>query len=164
MTTRAKLRRLLTTYPKADYIIDTIQISHSKFSKVYYFTREVGGLTATIESGQVVDFEGINFEYDLYSAKSDLDKNFSFTLSDLNNQLDDELDRIPLDDSEKIAVIYRNYNASDLSGVGELFVLEAINVSQEKGRFTVTAGAPQLNWAKTGITYNYDSFPTLRAL
>lgn len=164
MTTQEKLRLLLTTYPKGDYIIETLEIYHSKFSQRYYFTREVGGLTAYLETGQQVTFEPINFEADLYSSKSDLDKNLSFTLSDLNNQLDDELDRIPLNDEEKIAVIYRNYNASDLSDVGDIYKLEAVNVSQEKGTFTISAGAPQLNWSKTGIIYDYDTFPTLRAL
>ncbi len=164
MTTQEKLRILLTTYPSQDYIIDTLEISHPEFSQSYYFTREAGGLTATTEAGQTVTFQGVNYEYDLYSSKSDLDKNFSFTLADLENKLDDELDRIGLNNDEKIRVIYRDFNASDLSAPGDVFRLEAVNVSQEKGTFTIVAGAPQLNWSKTGIIYDYDTFPTLRAL
>lgn len=165
MTTEEKLRVLLTTYPQGDYIIETIEISHSKFNQVFRFTREPDGVNAWIETGATVFFEGANFEPKLNSTKSDLDQNFSFTISDIENQLDDNLELIPLDDDEKISIIYRAYNASDLSGIGDgPYRLEAINVAQEKGIFTVTAGAPQLNWSKTGIIYDYDTFPMLRAL
>ncbi len=165
MTTQEKLRALLTTYPQDDFIIETLELSHSLFSQRFLFTTQPNGLTANLETGEQVTFQAINFEAQLYSTKSDLDKNLSFSLSDLDNRLDDELDRIPLNEvDEKIAVIYRNYNASDLTDVGDIFKLEALNVSQTKGAFTIQAGAPQLNWARTGIIYDYGTFLPLRAL
>lgn len=165
MTVEEKLRELLTTYPIGQYSIDTIEISHSLFSQTYYFTREPLGITATLETAVEVDFTGANIEIQLNSRKSDLDQNFSFTFSDIENQLDDELDRIPFDDSEKISMVYRGYLNTDLTEPAQGPVnLEVITVSQEKGGFTVEAGAPQLNWSETGIIYNYVDFPTLRAL
>ena len=165
MSTKEKLRVLLTTYPQGDYIIETIEISHSLFNQVFRFTREPDGINAWIETGQTVFFEGTNFDLRLNSTKSDLDQNIGITISDIENKLDDNLDLIPLDNDEKISVIYRAYNASDLTGIGDgPYRLEAVNVAQEKGLFTVTAGAPQLNWSKTGIIYDYDTFPMLRAL
>ena len=94
MSTKEKLRVLLTTYPAGDHIIETIEISHSKFNQVFRYTREPEGVNAWIETGQTVFFEGANFEPRLNSTKSDLDQNFSFTISDLKNKLDDNLDLI----------------------------------------------------------------------
>ncbi len=166
--TEIKLRELLTTYPKGLYLIDTLEISHSLFSQRYFFTREPGGITATItnknQTTESADFVGTNFEPVLNQKKSDLDSDFSFTLADPDNILDDELDKIPLNDLEKIEVIYRSYNSDDFTAEGDLYYLEALSVNQEKGVFTVNCGAPQLNWNQTGIRYDYDVFPMLRAL
>ena len=165
MTLEDELRVLLNTYPVGEYMIETIEISHSLFSKVYYLTREPAGITATLENASIVEFIGTNIDIKLNSTKSDLDQNFSFSMPDLSNTLDDELDRIPLSDSEQITVKYRIYISSDLSGPAQGPInLEALSVSQEKGVFTIAAGAPQLNWNKTGIIYDYDTFPMLRAL
>lgn len=159
------LRVLLSTYPAGEYLIDTIEISHQLMSKTYYLTRDPAGLTAFIEGAVSKTFTGTNIEMTLNSTKSDLDQNFSFTISDLENVLDDEMDNIPLDNTEDIKLTYRGFLSSDLSEPAQgPVVLEAISVSQEKGAFTVVAGAPQLNWNKTGVIYSYDNWPMLRAV
>lgn len=167
-TPEEKLRELYTTYPKGLYQIDTIELSHSLFTQRYFFTRETGGITATITnenlSTEVVAFEGVNIDMVLNQKKSDLDSNFSFTFADPENILDDELDLIPLDNTEKIKCVYRSYNSDDFSSEGELHRLEVVSVNQQKGKFTIDVGVPQLNWQKTGIRYDYDVFPMLRAL
>ncbi len=160
-----ELRKLLTTYQQGEYIIQTLEISHPSFNNVFRLCREPVGITATIETGESVFFEPANFAADLNSTKSDLDQNFSFTISDLQNALDDNLDLIALDDDRKISVIYRAYKSSDLTGIGDgPYKLEAIDVAQDLGVFTVTAGAPQLNLSQTGETYNYDVYKMLLAL
>lgn len=164
-----KLRELYTTYPAGKYQVDTLEISHSLFTERFFFTREPFGLTdvtiTNVGGGtEQVDFVGANFEPVLNQKKSDLDSNFAFTLADPENRLDDELDLIPLDNTEKISVVYRSYNSDDLTGEGELFRLEVLNVNQQKGVFTIDCGVPQLNWQQTGIRYEYDVFPMLRAL
>ena len=165
MSLEDDLRVLLNTYPAGEYIIETIEISHPLFSKIYYLTREPLGITATLETDEVVNFDGTNIDIQLNSTKSDLDQNYSFTIPDLSNQLDDELDRIPLDNSDEISLKYRVYINTDLTGPAQGPInLNVLNVSQEKGAFTIAAGAPQLNWNKTGIIYDYDAFPMLRAL
>ncbi len=167
-TPAEKLRILYTTYPKGRYQIDTIEISHGLFSQRFFFTREPFGITATITNANLttesVDFVGTNFEPVLNKKKSDLDSDFAFTLADPDNLLDDELDLIPLDDDEKIVCVYRSYNDDDLTSEGELHRLEVLSVSQDKGVFTIQTGLPQLNWRQTGIRYEYDVFPMLRAL
>jgi len=165
MSIEDDLRELLVTYPSGDYMIEAIEISHSLFSQTYYLTIEPLGITATLETAATVDFTGTNIEITRNSTKSDLDQNYSFTIPDLDNVLDDEMGRIPFSDSEDISVKYRAYLASDLTepAMGPVN-LQVVGVNQEKGVFTITAGAPQLNWNKTGIIYDYDTWPMLRAL
>ena len=167
MSTADKLRILLASYPVGKYQIDTLEITHSLFSQRFLFTREPGGLTATLTnadgSTEEVTFTGVNFEPVLNRRKSDLDSNFAFTLADPDNQLDDELDNIPLSNTEKIKITYRAYFSDDLSSEAELHRLDVLRVNQEKGVFTVECGLPQLNYQKTGIVYDYDRFPPLRA-
>ena len=165
MSEEEEFRKLLTTYKQREYIIETLEISHPSFNNVFRLCREPLGITATIETGESVFFEPANFAADLNSTKSDLDQNFSFTISDLQNALDDNLDLIALDDDRKISIIYRAYKSTNLTGIGDgPYQLEAIDVAQDLGVFTVTAGAPQLNWSQTGIIYDYETFPMLRAL
>ena len=164
MTLEEKLKVILATYPVGKYTIDTLEIYHSMFTKRYLFTREPEGLTAQIENGDTVNFLPTNFEPVLNSTKNDLDTVFQFTLPDPNNLLDNELEILPLDNSEPILVFYRAYISDDLSYPAEFYRLQVLNVSQEKGIFTFEAGAAQLNWKRTGEIYSYDRFPMLRAI
>lgn len=158
MTQREDLRVLLNTYEQGDYIIETVEILG------YAFTKEPGGILATLENGRERYFEPANFQSNLNSQKADLDQNFSFTFSDVDNLLDDELDKIPLD-SGSFTLTYRTYNSFDLSEPSDgPYLLSVIDVSQELGVFTIQAAAPQLNWSETGEIYSFDVFPMLLAL
>lgn len=163
-TTAERLKQMMIHYPRGQYSIDTLEISHSQMSKVYYLTREPMGITANLESGVQVDFTPTQINLSLAHTKQNLDQNFSFTLPDVTNELDDEMDRIDLSSSEPISLIYRSYINIDLSEPAVIFKLQILSITQEKGIFTIQAGAPQFNWDQTGIIYSYDQFPMLRAL
>jgi len=165
MTLEDELRVLLTTYPEGQFLIETLEISHSLFTQTFYFMRGRPGITATLETGQVVNFEPSDIDIQLNSTKSDLDEDFSFTLPDLDNILDDQLSLIPHSNKEKILAKYRVYINDDLTAPAQGPInLEALTISQEKGVFTISAGAPQLNWNKTGKIYDFETFPMMRAL
>lgn len=164
MSTADDLRLMLVQYPSGEYSIDTLEISHPLISQTYYLTREPEGITATLEDTSIVNFDGTQIQLEMNSTKDDLDQNFQFTFPDLDNVLDDELSLIPYDNETPITIIYRSYISSDLSYPAIKYELEVLDVSQKKGAFTITCGVSQLNWRQTGITYNYDDFPMLRAL
>lgn len=165
MGVKEDLEKIFSTYPDGEYPFDTLEISHSEFSTTYYLTREPAGVVVDTEVASGVFFEGVNMDIGLNNNKSDLDKVLSFTIPDVDNILDDELARIPLDSKEPIKCIYRAYNNTNLTepSFGPLS-LDAVDVSQEKGRFTILASASLLNWNTTGLRYDYDKFPPLRAL
>jgi hypothetical protein len=164
MAIEDEFRDMLNTYPVGEYMIETIEVSHSLFSQTYYLTREPEGISANIEGGALIAFAGTNIEIELNAIKSDLDQDYSFTLPDLSNQLDDELDNIPLDDTESIIIKYRLFMSSDLTEPAQgVITLSVFDISQEKGIFTAVAGIKQMNWNKTGEIYDYDTVPMLRA-
>jgi len=163
-TTADKLREMLISFPKGQYRIETLEIYHPLMSQTYYLTREPFGITATLENGDSVNFIGTSILMELAQTKEDLDQNFKFSLPDLNNTIDDELDRIPYDDQTPILVTYRQYISTDLSYPAIKYVLNVTGVSQSKGTCTLSCGVSQLNWRRTGITYNLQDFPMLRAI
>lgn len=153
------LRQILTTYPKGVYVIDTLTISHSDISKTYYLTLEPEGI--------VIDgifYEPANFDVSLNTEKSDLDEIYTFTISDPENKLDDELDLIPLNTNENISIVYKAFNSDDLSEPSRVENTEVISVSQEKGRFSAVCGYRRLNDRRTGVEQDYDLFPMLKAV
>lgn len=165
MSTESLLREMLNTYPRGSFSVDTLSIHHPLISQSYYFTREPAGLIAYLEDEVTqVTYVGTQIQLQLQQTKEDLDQNFSFTFPDIDNKLDDELDNIPLSDTTPIQVIYRSYVNTDLSSPSVKYDLEVVDISQAKGAFTLTCGVSQMNWNRTGITYNFDDFPMLRAL
>lgn len=164
MSTADELRAMLVSYPNGEYSIDTLEISHPLMSQSYFLTREPEGITATLETAVVQVFTGTQINLELNATKDDLDQNFQFTFPDLDNVLDTEMTRIPFDDTTPITVIYRAYISSNLTAPAEVYPLEVLDISQQKGAFTLACGVSQLNWRQTGITYNFDDFPMLRAL
>ncbi len=71
MSVEDDLREYLTSYNAGIVYFETIEIYHPLFSKKYYLTREPLGITATLENGQQVFFEGANIEIALNSTKSE---------------------------------------------------------------------------------------------
>lgn len=164
MAASDELKALLVAYPRGEYSIDTLQISHPLISQSYFLTREPEGITAILETSVSQVFVGTQINLQLNSTKDDLDQNFQFTFPDLDNVLDDEMARIPYDNQTPIAVTYRQYVSTNLTEPAIVYELEVIDISQKKGAFTMSCGVSQLNWRQTGIIYSFDQFPMLRAL
>jgi len=163
-TTAEMLKSMLIAYPKGEYAIETLEIYHPLMSQRYYLTREPFGITATTENGDSVVFTGTAINMQLNQTKEDLDQNFTFTFPDLNNTIDDELDRIPYEDQTPIEVVYRQYINTDLTYPAIVYNLNVNSVTQTKGVCALGCGVSQLNWKRTGITYNLTDFPMLKAI
>jgi hypothetical protein len=162
MATEADLRELLTTYESGVYVIDTLTISHSQLSKTYYLTLEPDGITIDSQL-----YEAANFSAALNTEKSDLDEMYTFTIQDIDNVLDDELDLIDLDTTENISCVYKAWLSDDI-GTGAVPArtesLDVLDVSQKLGAFTISCGYKRLNFRRTGVEMDYNLFPMLRAL
>lgn len=124
----------------------------------------VGGLAITLETGAIVVPEPANFSAKLAGTPAHLDQEFSFTLStvDIEDQFRAELDRIPIDTQEKIALTYREYLSDDLAYPTTVAVLQVESLSFERGAATISAVSPRLNITRTGELYSPRDIPMLR--
>lgn len=157
-------RKLLASQPENETYYECVTLSHSLYSKTYYLVIDSQPLTATTPAGEVVVFGPASISATNPQNSNDLDQTVSFTISDIENILDSELDRIPLGNQESPIAAYSIYHSDFLDSPVEYTEYTVKSVPQKKGVFTIKAGAPDLNSDETGEIYDLDRFPPLRSV
>jgi hypothetical protein len=155
---------LLNSQPENERQFETLILSHSKFSQTFYLVFDSVPLTAKLSGGETVTFQPANVSSTNAQNSNDLDQTASFTISDLDNVLDDELDLIPLGDTESPVAGFGIYTTGFLDAPADFVEYTVKSIPQKKGAFTLMCGAPDLNNDETGEVYDLDRFPTLRGL
>ncbi len=161
MTEFEQYEVLLNSQPENETFFETIFISHSKISATKYFVFNSASLTAKLTTGETVTFLPANISSTNAQNNNDLDQQASFTITDENNELDDELDRIPLGDTEDIIVGYGVYVSTALDAPAEFIEYTVKSIPQKLGAFTMQCGAPNLNSNETGEVFSFSRFPML---
>lgn len=153
------LKTFLASAPQTLHAIQTLQISHSDMSQVWHLWREpyagtAGGNTMT----------PCNFEIKLAGSPGHLDQKFDIKLGlvDIEDTFRAELDSIPVDTTEKIVIVYREYLSNDLVNAQATATLQVENISYVKGAAAISAVSPRLNVTRTGDLYAPRDIPMLR--
>ena len=165
MTLASDYAEFLATAPEGKIIYETVEIYHPELSQTYYFVNGPVALTADDENGVSRTFEPANMGATRPAVTDDLDQLISFTIGDLDNLLDDEMDRIDVGDETDPIVTLRVYHSDHLDAPAEgpyAFNLE--DIAQTPGVFTIQSGAPRLNTSDTGESYYMTDFPMLRGV
>lgn len=157
-------KRKLASNPEGKRYHRTLSLSHSLLSKTYNFVIDNAQLVADDEDGNEITYEPAAILESTPFQSNDLSQDASYTLSDVRNILDSELDRIPLDNEEALILTFRGYHSDYLGSPVEVFKYNANSIAQNKGSFTVRAGVPDLNSDQTGQLYDLDTFPMMRSL
>lgn len=154
----------LLNSPDGERHIEVVTISHSKLSKTYHITPTPEPVAVTFETGGDVVPMPVNLTVEKSQSRGDLDEQFNFNISDIDGTLNDEADRIPLDDEEPLVVTYRGFMVSDTSAPCEgPFFLEGVSMTKSTdGTVTIAAQSPSLVVNRTGELYTYERFPMLR--
>jgi len=164
-TVEAAYRRKLASNPEGEMDFITVQITHPLLSRPYYIVKGTSPLTATLETGQTVTFEPSPMDAKNPANNNDMDQQAAFTLPDVDNQLDEEMSRIPLDNQEWPEFTFRAYVSTDLSYPCKGPVTYDLqSLSQSKGVFTADVGVPRLNERSTGILMTPTEIPILRGV
>lgn len=147
--------------------LDTLEISHPAFSRVYRLVRNAPfGLDAKLEDGTDVHFEYCPLRIRDSGERSTLDYGLSVDLGDLGEIIPDELERARAADQMRIrpTVKYRVYRGDKLDKpmLGPIR-LEAPQISRTREGASFDAVAPSLNLNRTGEFYTVDRFPMLLA-
>lgn len=158
-------KRKLASNPDGQMDFDTVEISDPYFSKRYLLVVGTSDLTATLETGETVTFEGIPMEVGEGGNNNDTDQQASFTLPDVGNLLDDETARLPLDYEGAPVFIFRSFVSTDLSYPARGPVTYDLQtLTQSKGVFTAGVGVPRLNERQTGLLMTPEEIPLLRGV
>jgi hypothetical protein len=159
----SRLRVFLASAPQRIWPIQTIQISHSALTKTYHLWREPYPGQTMADSG-MVDMQPCNIEIKLAGSEGHLDQKFdiSLGLADIEDEFREQLDRIPVDTTEKIRIVYREFLSDDLAGAQATAVLQAESISYAIGAAHISAVSPRLNMSRTGELYAPKEIPMLR--
>ena len=155
----SRLRVFFASAPQTIHPIQCLRISHSDMSRVWSIWREpyvgtAGGFEMT----------PVNFEVKLAGSTGHLDQKFDIRLGlvDIENEFRNELDSIPVDTQEKIAVVYLEYLSDDLVNAQATATLQVETISYVKGAANISAVSPRLNISRTGELYAPKDIPMLR--
>lgn len=166
MTMSAELRKLLLNRPRGKALIETIELSHSLFSKTYYLVRNYapgGTVSAKLETGVTVTYEYVPATIKWASSTTNMDQSHKITIQDCNQIIQAEEARIPYDNTERIQCKLRTYISDDLTTVADgPYELEIYDISYDKKGATFTAKPPNTNETGSGERYTIDRFPCLR--
>lgn len=161
----AAYRRKLASNPDGEMDYITLEITHPLLSKRWLLVRGTSDLTATLETGETVTFEATPMDAKNAANNNDMDQTASFSLPDVLNILDEEMDRIPYSNTELPKFTFRRYVGTDLSFPCDgPVVYELQTLTQEKGVFTAETGTPMLNQRQTGILMTPEEIPLLRGV
>jgi len=161
-----RLRRFLASAPQAVWPIQTLEISHSAMSRVFYLWREPYPGEVMTEQGARVTMMPCNIETTLAGSQGHLDQKFDIRLGLIEvaeqDQFQEAMDRVPLATREKIRVVYREYLSDDLNAPQAVAVLQAESISYMLGAASISAVSPRLNVTRTGELYAPKEIPMLR--
>jgi len=159
-----QLKEFLASVPQNKHIIQVVEISHSAMTKTYYLWREPYTGSVTLDDDSVVVVEPLNIDITLPETNQTLDQAFTFSIDtvNVNDEFRNELDLIPLDTTEKILIVYREYLSDNLLEPQATVNLQTESIAYNKGVATMSAVSPRLNITRTGELYTYKRFPMLR--
>jgi len=165
MTILDDYKQFLNSQPEEERVFETIQLVFPSPFQEFRFVRDPKPLTAKDENEIYQDYKPVNFVSDNSKISDDLDQLANFSFADIENLLDDVMDRIDVGDQSKPTITYRIYLSTNLDEIAEgPFIYDLELITQGKGVFTIQSGIPRLNTRETGQIYNFTDFPMLRAL
>jgi hypothetical protein len=160
----AKLKVFFASAPATKHQIETLEISHSAMSQVFHLWREpYTGNTSVL--GVVKNMQPCNFEVKLAGIEGNLDQKFEIRLDtvDISDIFREQMERVPVDTLEKVAVTYRVFLSDDLT-IPEISArLQIETISYQKGAASISVVSPRLNMTRTGEIYTPKNIPMLRA-
>lgn len=161
-----ELRRFLASAPQTRYIIQQVSLSHSAMpAALHLWTQPFTGSVVTEDDETLAVTGADNLSIRPPGSPVHLDQALDITLStvDAGDTFRRALDAIPLDTTERIAVVYREYLSNDLTAPMAHVRMQVEAIVYNRGAASISAVAPRLNVNRTGELYTLKRFGTLRA-
>ncbi len=159
-----RLRVFLASAPQRVYPQQVIEIGHSAMTRTRWFWRETVPGFVLSGAGATLPVEPLNMQIVTPGGEGNLDQVLEIRLAttDITDEFRTELDRIPVDTTEKIRIVYREYLSDDNESPLVETTLYAESVSYQKGVATIQAVSPRLSMLRTGELYSSRDIPMMR--
>lgn len=160
----ARLRVFFASAPQTIHAVGVIKIAHSAMSRTRCLWREPYAGEVVDENADSREVEPANLAWELAGSPSNLDQVYRIGIStvDIENEFRSELDAIPLDTTERIALTYLEYLSDDLEAPQAVARLQVESIAYVRGKALLTATSPRFNVLRTGALYSPRDFPMLR--
>jgi hypothetical protein len=162
MTTEA-LRRVFASAPADEVIIETLQMSHSRFSKVWYLSANASAFDAFLENGSNVTFQPLPFAVKLPASDAQGGQLLDISIANAGQEMVAEIEAASLAPNERIEVVYRVYLESDKTAPQNLPLrLSLDHIAMTDEAIAGQAGRSDvLNFKFPSMVYSADKFPGL---
>jgi hypothetical protein len=160
----SRLRVFLASAPQNVRSIGVFEIAHSLMSQTWYLWREPTSGQVTTEDYDLVTVLPANITAELAGSPANLDQIYKIALGtvDIEDLFREELDRIPLDTTERVQLVYREYLSDDLTEPQAVVHLQVESLVCERGTVGIMAASPRFNVQRTGRVYSPRDIPMLR--
>ena len=159
------LREYFAVSAPAIRTVGVLVISHSALTRRFVFWPEpYPGEVLSDEYG-LLAVQYAPMLLDRAGSEANLDQEYRISLdtTDVQDEFREQLDRIPLNTSERIRIDILTFLSNDLTSQQEAATLQAETVSWVMGTATITAVVPRYNVLSTGELYEPGVVPMLRA-
>jgi Domain of unknown function (DUF1833) len=164
MTTK-KLKQAFASAPAEEIIIETLQLSHSRFSDTWYLSSNVSEFDAKLESGATVKFTPLPFTVKLPASDAQGGQLLDISIANAGQEMVDEIEAAAAAPNERIEVVYRVYLQSDKTMPQNLpLKLSLDNIVMTDEAIRATAGRSDvLNFKFPNLVYatGVNGFPGL---
>lgn len=151
--------------------LETVVISHSVWAEPFRFSRNYvpgGSFTATLETSEEVTFSYIPMLLSRASQDGNLNQTWKITFQDLNTDIQEAEQLIPLDSDELPVIEIRTFEYDKRTGVATLiegpYVTTSVGVDYDSKGASVNAEANRVNINGSGFKMTPQRYPTLRPL
>lgn len=157
------LTRIYASAPAGAAVWETLEIAHPRFLKTHYVTNTARAFSATIETGETIDFETLPFGARLPGSNSGGQQDLALVLDNVDREIIEELERASADPTTRISVVYRAFASDDLSQPGsDPIALSITEISAGLATVEATAGRTDvLNKKFPAVLYDIQQFPGL---
>lgn len=163
MPVSEELQRIYASAPAGEMPLETLQLAHPLFSQSWFITNHSAGFSATLETGETVDFIALPFAARQPNSDGSGNQDMGLVIDNVDREIIEELERAIADPSQRIAVTYRAFASGDLSAPGsEPISLSITEISAGLTTVEATAGrADVLNRKFPAVLYEIGQFPGL---
>jgi hypothetical protein len=158
------LKQIYASAPATERYIETLEFSHSRFSKVFRFVCDLTDWELALEDGSLTTFLMLPFKIVLPSTVSGSgNQDLKIAISNISRQMMDELEAANALPTEPVKCIYRVYiDTANSPPQSDAIELTIVDVTAEANQITAIARrADILNRPFPYTMYRIDKFPGL---